>query len=429
MLTRFCLYGFLKNQRYFEPFFMLALLAQGLSFFWIGVLYATRSLTLNLMEIPSGVLADGWGRRRCMIVSFFAYVLSFTIFAFADNWLWFFPAMVLFGLGDSFRTGTHKAMIFEWLRLQGRENERTRVYGVTRSWSKFGSAISAILAAVFVLWTGDYQKIFLFATIPYLMNIVNFLGYPKELDGLHHQEDGAVPLNLNTFWRRTIQTVRSIWQKPSLRHLTAESMAWEGILHSVKDYLQPALIAVVIAVTLDQTRPSSEPVAETVSGSATDPAVVILIGATYTVLFLLSGWASRSSHRVVKSAGSEERAAVRLWRANLVLYLLLGLFDLVGWMVLVALMFVALMVLHNLWRPILISRIDQHADPGRGATVLSIESQAQRFTSMIVAPIVGLAIDRVAAGSIGHLYPVAIAGCLAAAWMLLTAKKPALSAE
>ena len=58
MLFRFCLYGFLKNQRYFEPFFMLALLAHGLNFFEIGLLYACRSLTLNVREIPSGVIAD-----------------------------------------------------------------------------------------------------------------------------------------------------------------------------------------------------------------------------------------------------------------------------------------------------------------------------------------------------------------------------------
>ena len=35
-----------------------------------------------------------------------------------------------------FRGGTHKAMILDWLRAQGRESERTRVYGFTRSWSK-----------------------------------------------------------------------------------------------------------------------------------------------------------------------------------------------------------------------------------------------------------------------------------------------------
>jgi hypothetical protein len=67
MLFRFSLYGFLKNQRYFEPFLVLALLEKGLGFFEIGLLIGFRELTVNLLEIPSGAVADVWGRRRSMI--------------------------------------------------------------------------------------------------------------------------------------------------------------------------------------------------------------------------------------------------------------------------------------------------------------------------------------------------------------------------
>ena len=66
MLFRFCLYGFLKNQRYFEPFLMLVFLDRGLSFFVIGLLVACRDVTVNVLEIPSGVVADSFGRRRSM---------------------------------------------------------------------------------------------------------------------------------------------------------------------------------------------------------------------------------------------------------------------------------------------------------------------------------------------------------------------------
>ena len=38
MLWRFSLYGFLKNQRYFEPFLLLAFLDKGISFAVFGLL-------------------------------------------------------------------------------------------------------------------------------------------------------------------------------------------------------------------------------------------------------------------------------------------------------------------------------------------------------------------------------------------------------
>ncbi len=420
MLVRFCLYGFLKNQRYFEPFFMLALLAHGLSFFWIGVLYACRSLTVNLLEIPSGALADGWGRRGSMVVSFSAYVLSFLTFAFATHWGWFFPAMILFGIGDSFRTGTHKAMIFQWLRLQGREDERTRVYGFTRSWSQFGSATSAVLAAIFVIGTGDYRGIFLFATIPYLLNIVNFLGYPRELDGDHLDEEARHRISVRQVFRETIQTLRTTWRSRPLRRLTAESMAWEGVLNAIKDYLQPVLTVVVIGFVAAGAAPTAAR-ADEVAGSGRDPANVITIAAVYTVLFLLSGWASRFAHRLVARSAGEDRAAARLWWYNLAAYGLLGVFDLLVLPGVVAIAFVALIVLQNLWRPILVSRYDQHCDAARGATVLSIESQAQKLATLVVAPLTGLAVDAVVArGWPGQFWPIALIGVAASAAVIVS---------
>ena len=133
MLFRFSLYGFLKNQRYFEPFLVLFFLDQGLSFTQIGLLVAVRELSANLLEIPSGAVADLFGRRRAMIGSFAAYILSFLVFALSHTFAYFAAAMFLYALGDAFRTGTHKAMIFTWLRTENRLDEKTRIYGFTRS--------------------------------------------------------------------------------------------------------------------------------------------------------------------------------------------------------------------------------------------------------------------------------------------------------
>jgi MFS family permease len=79
MLFRFSLYGFLKNQQYYEPFIILAFLEKGLSFSLIGILIGFRELAKILLEIPSGAAADLYGRRRSMIISFSAYIVSFVL--------------------------------------------------------------------------------------------------------------------------------------------------------------------------------------------------------------------------------------------------------------------------------------------------------------------------------------------------------------
>ena len=75
----FSLYGFLKNQQYFEPFIMLVFLQMGLTFTLIwGPSWLTK-ISRNVAEIPSGAIADILGRRKSLLFSFSCYIVSFAI--------------------------------------------------------------------------------------------------------------------------------------------------------------------------------------------------------------------------------------------------------------------------------------------------------------------------------------------------------------
>ena len=96
MLFHFSLYGFLKNQKYYEPFMVLVFLEKGLSFFMIGLLIAFREICINVFEMPSGATADLYGRRKSMILSFIAYIISFIVFALAKHFYILMLAMFFF---------------------------------------------------------------------------------------------------------------------------------------------------------------------------------------------------------------------------------------------------------------------------------------------------------------------------------------------
>lgn len=245
MIRRFSLYGFLKNQRYFEPFIILFFLQQGLSFTQIGILIGFRELFINLVEIPSGAVADLFGRRRSMVLSFIAYIISFIIFGFSSDYWHFFIAMFFFAIGEAFRTGTHKAMIFTWLRLQGRLDEKTRVYGYTRSWSKIGSIVSTILAVLFVLLTNNYSYVFFFAIVPYIIGLLNFLSYPAELEGRPEKSVSFKKMAIH-LW----ECMRSAMANVNLRRLIIESISFEGVYKAVDTYLQPILKNIAIMLPI-----------------------------------------------------------------------------------------------------------------------------------------------------------------------------------
>ncbi len=375
MLTRFCLYGFLKNQQYFEPFLWLALLAKGLSFTQIGLLVGFREICINLLEAPTGAIADVLGRRRSMVASMLAYMGAFAVFAAVDT-LWpLFAAMALFAVGEAFRTGTHKAIIFDWLAHENRANEKTTIYGLTRSWSKLGSALSAIIAAAVVYFTENYAAVFLTCLIPYGLNVVNLATYPTYLDGPKHDHQ-----NIGQVLRTLGGAIKTAWLRRPLRRLLIESMGFEGLFRTTKDFIQPILKAAVIAV----------PIATALSDRKRTAAAIAIV---YVAIYLLSSLASRHAGRFVERLGGERRAGRALWLGDLVSFGLLAVGLALGRVELMVVAFVMLAVAQNFWRPILVSRCASLCEANHTATVLSIESQAKSLFLAIVAPLLGLAVD------------------------------------
>jgi hypothetical protein len=305
--------------------------------------------------------------------------------------------MFTYAVGDAFRSGTHKAMIFDWLRIHGRSDEKTRVYVYTRSWSKIGSAVSVVLGAALVFYTGAYSYIFWFAIIPYALNIVNFLGYPAELDG---EQDA--PVSFGALFGVLWESLREVAGRRPLRRAVLESLGFEGVFHGTKDYLQAILERTAIAL----------PVLLLVSDLKR---TAVLVGVVYFALHLMSSAAARQAHRVVDAAGGEEPAADILWGVDWMLFAGLLASLVLGWQAAAIAAFVLLMVVQNLWRPALVSRINTHSTPEMGATVLSIEAQAKSLGTMAIAPLVGWAVDNT-----GSFWPVAAAGLAAATIVLLS---------
>ena len=149
-LFKFSAYGFLKNLRFFDVFILLFFRQQGITFLQIGTLISIREISITILEIPTGLIADCYGRRSSMIFSFISYILSFFIFFFFPKFGLYAVAMILFGMGEAFRTGTHKAMILEYLKQKEITHQKVEYYGFTRSWSQIGSASAALIAGTIV---------------------------------------------------------------------------------------------------------------------------------------------------------------------------------------------------------------------------------------------------------------------------------------
>lgn len=409
MITRFSLYGFLKNLNFAEPFLILFYLSIGLSYFQIGILVAFLNICINVMEIPSGALADIYGRKNCMLLSLSSYIAAFAVFAFSDSYEPLFAAVFLFSIGESFRTGTHKAMIFDWLRQNNRLKEKTMVYGYTRSWSKYGSAVAVVVSGVIVIMTEEYRWIFLVSIIPYIAGLWNIALYP---DYLNNRIDGDI--NIAVIFRHTFRSVKNAFRKPGLRRLIVKSMGFEGIFDITKNFLQPVLQAQAIVIAAMLSLPEKDSTA-------------VVVAAVYFVLHIISASASRRAHIFSGRFSSENSAITALIFTGTVLAFLssAGMYTNIFAISIAA--YILYYIIQNLWRPILVSMYDNHADNTEQATILSIDSQAKTAGITLMAPAAGFIADKW--GIEGALMVSAVLMLMLGIFSIAGDKKEALTGE
>lgn len=379
---KFCLYGFLKNLRLFEPFLILFFLENNLSFLQIGFLYSIREITRNILEIPAGIISDSLGRKRTMIFSFGFYIVSFVIFFFSEVYAIFALAMIIYALGDAFRTGTHKAMIFDYLKIKGWQDQKVFYYGHTRSWSQFGSAISAIIAGILVFYSGDYKIIFLYSAIPYILDLIIIASYPKELDGeVARFSKGQIFSSIKKVLKDFMFSLINLKILKSIANLSA----FTGYFRALKDYLQPVLqtlaLSLPVLVFLDDKQRSS-----------------VVIGLIYFLIYVLTSFSSRNSGRFssrFKFLNIPLNVTILI---GFIVGILTGIFYESGFIIIAVILFVGIYMIENLRKPIGIAYITENVKTDILATVLSTESQFHSLVAAVIAPVIGFFADRFGLG-------------------------------
>ncbi|MCB2221079.1 MAG: MFS transporter [Bacteroidetes bacterium] len=374
---KFCFYGFLKNLRFYEPFLFLFFLEQGLSFLQIGVLISIREIGRNLLEIPAGVVADAIGRKKTLVSSFLFYITAFFIYFFAINYGWFIAAMIFYSLGDSFRTGTHKAMIFDYLRLHNWKDQKVYYYGHTRSYSQLGSALSSLVAALLVFVSGEYRMIFLYTIIPYILDLFLILSYPDKLNG---QVDEFKKDKILIRFKRVLGDFWVSFRKRRTLRILANTSLYTGYYQALKDYLQPVIKTLVLSLPFflafsDQQR------------------TAILIGVIYFFIYILTSISARYAGKFVRLFDNLHIPMNLTLLIGLTVGLLSGLFFEFDWLVMSVVFFVVIYIIENLRKPIGVSYISETIDKDVLATVLSAESQSHTLVAALLAPLIGFLAD------------------------------------
>lgn len=373
-IIKFKLYGFFKNLKFFEPFLLIFLLRNNLNLLQIGFLISIREIIINVFEIPSGIIADYFGKKFELYICFLFYIISFFFFFITNSFLIAAIAMVFYGLAEAFRTGSHKALIYNYLDLKNWMQYKTFVYGRTRGASLMGSAVSALLSIVFILSFPSLNYIFLASIIPYIFDFILILTYPKEIDSKINK----------TGETNLISTVKdmalSLKKRKTLKKLIISDSIFESSIVSIKDYVQPILQTAILSSSLIASYNMDN---ETV--------LTIFIGLTYTIIYITSSIGSRSVYKLMKFSAKQNLLNL-MYLALVVVLITLSFF--VDNSFIVVFLFLLIYLIRDSRKPIFVDIIDENMDKSERATVISIVSQFKSAFAIILAPLMGFIADK-----------------------------------
>jgi MFS family permease len=114
---------------------MLYLLANGFSLTEIGIIEALYHAVIFLFEVPTGYIADRYGKRTSLLLSQFLGIITAACLMLADS-----PTLIVFGfllsgLVGTLQSGATSALIYETLKVQGKQS----------GYVKLNSRLSAIV--------------------------------------------------------------------------------------------------------------------------------------------------------------------------------------------------------------------------------------------------------------------------------------------
>jgi len=315
-----------------------------------------------LFEIPTGVVADLYSRRRSVQIGIFLYGIGFLMEGALPWFATVLLAQVVWGCGDTFITGALEA----WIASEEAGKPMDRIFMRGSQLAKLGSVCGVVLGTLLGNWNLQLPLV-LAGVFCLLLGLVLLRSMPETNFSPALGEKRGLVRDLPKLFKLNLGFVR---RSPILLALLAITLcgglASEGFdrlstAHFLEDSLLPAFGPLNRVTWFGVMN---------LAGSA--------LGVLATQLLLL---------RMEKKGTVDRSALLMLASAGYILCLVLFAFGRNFWFMLLVFLLAGLM--RSIREPILTAWINDHVEERSRATVLSTSGQLDALGQIIGGPIVG----------------------------------------
>ena len=155
---------------------------------------------------------------------------------------------------------------------------------------------------------------------------------------------------------------------------------YTGYYKAVKDYLQPVLKTLALGLPF-------------FALARTEQRAAIVVGVVYFFVYMATAWMSRHSGRFAEKFKNLSKPLNITMFVGLVMGGLSGIMYHQQWVWIAIVLFVGILLVENLRKPIGIAAVADQLEKDIMATAMSAESQAETLVAAMLAPILGYFAD------------------------------------
>lgn len=160
------IFQFLSSLNLTRGIWMLYLAYKGLSLLEIGLMETVYHISSFVMEIPTGAIADIFGRKTSRSLGKVAHIISALLMLYGGGTIAFAVAFFFSAMGNNLESGAGEALIYDSLKEIGKEKTYLKIAGKNELLFNVASIISLLIAGyIATLSFENVYKIVLVLTV------------------------------------------------------------------------------------------------------------------------------------------------------------------------------------------------------------------------------------------------------------------------
>ena len=141
----------------------------GISFSQVMILQAIFTLSIFILEIPTGAISDRFSRKLSLMIGSLISIVGFLVYASYPSFWVFASGEFILAVGFSLFSGADRALLYDSLKKAKKEKQSKKIFGRLGTFSLIGIMFGSIVGSVVAKYLG-LRATMLLSSIPMVIS-------------------------------------------------------------------------------------------------------------------------------------------------------------------------------------------------------------------------------------------------------------------